>query len=239
MEITGLILVSWRGVKRWNARKSLSRGVVGTVGVMVDVIMLGKMLSATPSSQTHLEHTGSWTKLGFLVLATREMTSCGEPWRIWLRGLEVVVGLPLGFGLVWGNRSALEFRTLKPGMTGHHILFVIVIGREMAVMPGGKEGHAVTWWFKQYAYFFCFLSVFNHDYGVALFSLHPGHRVTLFDVGVQWNYVCSTEEHHGWAARARPAPSWQLSWPAFLFLIAMPHPETSLLLIVCQVPLWL
>ena len=66
------------------------------------------------------------------------------------------MGLPLGFGLVWGNRSALEFRTLKPGMTGHHILFAIVIGREMAVMPGGKEGHAVTWWFKQYAYFFVF-----------------------------------------------------------------------------------
>lgn len=33
--------------------------------------------------------------------------------------------------------------------------------------------------------FFVFLSVFNHDYGVALFSLHPGHRVTLSDVGVQ------------------------------------------------------
>lgn len=96
-------------------------------------------------------------------------------------------GLPLGFGLVWGNRSGLEPRTLKPrtlklAMTGHRVLCAIVIGREMAVMPGGKDGHALTWWFKQYAYFF--LSVFNHDYGVALFSLHPGHRVTLFDVGV-------------------------------------------------------
>lgn len=90
-------------------------------------------------------------------------------------------GLPLGFGLVWGNRSGLEPRTLKLAMTGQRVLCAIVIGREMAV-TGGKDGHVLTWWFKQYAYFF--LSVFNHDYGVALFSLHPGHRVTLFDVGV-------------------------------------------------------
>lgn len=32
-----------------------------------------------------------------------------------------------------------------------------------------------------------FLSVFRHDYGSGLVfvSLYPGHRVTLFDVGVQ------------------------------------------------------
>ena len=70
-------------------------------------------------------------------------------------------GLPLGFGLVWGNRSGLEPRTLKLAMTGHRVLCAIVIGREMAVMPGGKDGHALTWWFKQYAYFF--LSVFMRD----------------------------------------------------------------------------
>lgn len=48
-------------------------------------------------------------------------------------------------------------------------------------MPGGREEHAAGGLNSV----LIFLSVFKHEYGVALFSLHPGHRVTLFDVGVQ------------------------------------------------------
>ena len=83
---------------------------------------------------------------------------------------------------VRGSRSGLETRTLKLGMTGHHILHKTVIGREMAVTSqvGGRN-----MWVGGLNSVLIFLSVFKHEYGVALFSLHPGHRVTLFDVGVQ------------------------------------------------------
>ena len=55
----------------------------------------------------------------------------------------------------------------------------------LSFTPGGKEAQAVILWFKQYAW--VFLSVFRHDYrsGLVFVSPHPGHRVTLFDVGVQ------------------------------------------------------
>lgn len=49
------------------------------------------------------------------------------------------MGLPLGFRLVWGNRSGLEPRTLKLGMTGHHILCVIVIGEKWLSCQVGRR----------------------------------------------------------------------------------------------------
>lgn len=95
------------------------------------------------------------------------------------------MGLPLGFRLVWGNRSGLEPRILKLGMTGHHILCVIVIGEKWLSCQVGRRDMRSLGDLNTMLILLFFLSVFNHDYGVALFSPHPGHRVTLFDVGVQ------------------------------------------------------
>lgn len=97
----------------------------------------------------------------------------------------------------------------------------VVIGKEVAAFhtrwEGGTCGHFVIETVCLSFILFYFLSVFTHDYGSGLVfvSLHPGHRVTLFDVGVQRNCVCSTKEHHGRAAGARLAPSCQLPGPAF------------------------
>lgn len=49
------------------------------------------------------------------------------------------MGLPLGFRLVWGNCPGLEARTLKLGMTGHHILCVIVIGEKWLSCQVGRR----------------------------------------------------------------------------------------------------
>lgn len=59
----------------------------------------------------------------------------------------------------------------------------MVTGRERAVShwEGGRD----LWSFCSLNSVLILLSVFKHEYGVALFFLHPGHRVTLFSAGVQ------------------------------------------------------
>ena len=71
----------------------------------------------------------------------------------------MVGGLPLEFGLVWGNHSGLEPRTLKLAMTGQHVLCAIVTGREIAVMPGGKRGMRSLGGLNSMLIFFCLCSI--------------------------------------------------------------------------------
>lgn len=113
----------------------------------------------------------------------------------------------------------------------------VVIGKEVAVFhtrwEAGTCSHFVIETVCLGFILFYFLSVFTHDYrsGLVFVSLHPGHRVTLFDVGIQQICVGSMKEHHGRAASARPC--FFCVSPSSPRILALVHhsPRTSLVII--------